>query len=144
MTDTRPGWHKWAMGIAEAVAQRADCSRRQVGAVILDGRHRVVATGYNGAPAGAPGCLTLGACPRASSDAESLVSSYSDGETRCIALHAEQNALLRASWEDMVGSTMYVTCEPCYICRVLINGTPLADVIWKNPDGTYTQRVLRR
>ena len=141
--DTRPGWHKWAMGIAEAVAERADCSRRKVGAVIVDADRRIVATGYNGAPAGRAGCLTLGACPRASSDAVSLQSSYSEGETRCIALHAEANALLRASWEEMKGSTLYVTCEPCYQCQTLIAGTPLAAVVWKNTDETYSMKHLR-
>lgn len=131
MTDPRPNWDDWALGMAEAIAQRADCSRRKVGALIVaESGRRFVASGYNGAPAGQPGCLTSGSCPRASSSATGLVSSYSEGETRCIALHAEANALLRASWEEMIGSTLYVTCEPCYQCRVLISGTPLARVVW--------------
>lgn len=143
VADTRPDWHTWAMGFAEAASMRADCSRRKVGAVIVTPDHRVIQPGYNGAPAGAAGCLTLGACPRASSDAVGLVSSYGDGPTRCIALHAEQNVLLRASWADMVDSTMYVTCEPCYLCWVLIKGTPLARVIWKHSDGAYGSKDLR-
>lgn len=142
LRDTRPGWAVWAMGIAEAAAVRADCSRRQVGAVILTPDRRLIQPGYNGAPAGMPGCLTAGACPRASSNAEGLVSSYSEGATRCIALHAEANVLLRASWDDMVESTLYVTCEPCYQCKVLIMGTPLAAVIWKEADGSFVRRWL--
>lgn len=140
--DTRPGWHKWAMGFAEAASVRADCSRRQVGAVILTPDHRIIQPGYNGAPAGMPGCLTAGACPRASSDAVGLVSSYEEGPTRCIALHAEANTLLRASWDEMKGSTLYVTCEPCYQCKVLIMGTPLEAVVWKEPDGSFVRRWL--
>lgn len=59
----RPSWDDWAMGLAQAVAKRADCSRRQVGAVILDTEHRVVSTGYNGSFPGGPSCLA-GDCPR--------------------------------------------------------------------------------
>lgn len=59
---TRPGWDAYFLGIARAVAARGDCTRAKVGAVIARG-HRIVSTGYNGAPAGHPGCLE-GACPR--------------------------------------------------------------------------------
>ena len=42
---TRPGWHDWGVGIAYAVAQRADCTRRRVGAVVFDEANRILATG---------------------------------------------------------------------------------------------------
>lgn len=58
----RPGWREYFLGVAEAVAARGDCTRRRVGAVLVQD-HRIVSTGYNGAPRGAPGCLE-GACPR--------------------------------------------------------------------------------
>lgn len=64
--NARPDWDTYFLGIAEAVAVRGECTRRQVGAVIVDPvRHRIVegGTGYNGAPAGMPSCLD-GACPR--------------------------------------------------------------------------------
>jgi dCMP deaminase len=60
---TRPSWDDYAMNIAEAVSVRGDCTRRRVGAVILDVAHRVVAVGYNGGRAGGPSCLK-GECPR--------------------------------------------------------------------------------
>lgn len=131
----RPTWHEWGIEIARAVSTRADCVRSKVGAVIITADHRIVATGYNGAPAGDPGCLTAGACPRGRSGALPGVSSYEDGETRCIAPHAEKNAMLRASWADMEGSTMYVTREPCYMCKIDIKGSPLVAVFW--PGGEW-------
>lgn len=45
------------------MATRADCTRRKVGAVILDTELRVVSTGYNGSYPGGPSCLA-GDCPR--------------------------------------------------------------------------------
>ncbi|HOQ28650.1 MAG TPA: cell division protein DedD, partial [Armatimonadota bacterium] len=57
-----PGWDEYFVGIARAVAARAKCTRRQVGAVLVLGR-RIIATGYNGAAPGRPDCLQ-GACPR--------------------------------------------------------------------------------
>lgn len=128
----RPTWDEWGLALAATVATRADCTRRQVGAVIMTPDHSIVATGYNGAPPGHPGCLTAGACPRGSSDVEPG-SSYDTGPGSCIALHAEQNALLRASRSDMVGSTMYITDKPCDGCWRMISGTPIRYIIW--PEG---------
>ena len=135
--DTRLTWDEWGLELAAAYALRADCSRRQVGAVLMNPDHSIVASGYNGAPAGELGCLTSGACPRGKSDV-APGSSYDTGAGTCIALHAEQNALLRASWADMRGSTIYVTDEPCGGCWRMIAGTPIARAVW--PGGERRNR----
>lgn len=114
----RPNWHQYFFAIAEVVATRADCSRAQVGAVIVK-NNRIVSTGYNGAPAGRPGCLTEGACPRAHSTVPSL-SNYDSGPGACIAIHAEANAVLYAGRNNTVDSTVYVTYEPCTGCHKLM------------------------
>jgi dCMP deaminase len=141
MIDTRATWAEWGLGLADAVATRADCSRRQVGAVIVTPHNRVVSTGYNGAPSGHRGCLTEGACPRGQSSVETLITSYDTGPGMCIALHAEQNALLRASWADMQGGTLYVTCEPCPGCARMIIGTPLSFVVWRRGEFITRQEL---
>lgn len=129
MTDPRPGWDAYYLGIAVAVAARADCTRRRVGALIVSG-DRIVSTGYNGAPASRPGCLSAGACPRgrASADEVQPGSSYDTGPGACIALHAEQNAILRAGL-DTRGATLYCTEVPCGGCARLIEGAGIARVI---------------
>lgn len=134
---TRPTWDEHGLDIAAAVANRADCTRRKVGAVLMLPDHSIVVTGYNGGPSGGPSCLA-GECPRGRSDVPPD-SDYATGPGRCEALHAEWNVLLRATWEQMRDSTLYVNHPPCHICRVLIAGTPIARVVW--PGGQLTKEA---
>jgi dCMP deaminase len=150
----RPDWTDYFLDIAVAVAKRANCTRRRCGAVIVKD-HRIVATGYNGAAAGLPGCLE-DACPRGlhyragfrvggsnalckcghiwpCPDAAAAGSSYDTGAGTCIAIHAEQNAIIYADWEKCQGATIYVTGEPCDGCRRMIRGAGIKHVIW--PEG---------
>jgi dCMP deaminase len=124
----RPEWDEWALGIARAVAARGDCSRNQVGCVVLSPDKTIVAAGYNGTKPGGLSCLQ-GQCPRGLSDVPSG-SSYDTGVGVCIAAHAEQNALLRCTWADLIGATLYVTCKPCDGCAKMIAVTPIVRVVY--------------
>ena len=126
MNSDRPGWDEYFIGVAVAVAARADCTRRQGGAVVVDHHHRIVSTGYNGAPAGQPGCLS--ACPRALSNVPPG-SSYDTGAGSCIAIHAEANALLYADGARTRGATLYCTDEPCDGCARLIAGAGIVRLV---------------
>lgn len=137
----RPDWDPYFLGIAKAVAARADCSRAQHGAVIVRPDRTIAATGYNGAPAGHPGCLTSGACPRAKLSYEDLPagSSYDTGPGRCIALHAEQNSIIHCSWPDLQGATMYVTGQCCDGCFKMVLGTGIVRLVW--PGGVWNRET---
>lgn len=131
-TYLRPTWDEWALALAGAVATRADCTRRQVGAVILDSEHRVVSTGYNGYPSGRPGCATAGACPRGRKSVAEVApdAPYVGGDAgQCDALHAEENAVLWAR-RDLRGCTLYCTHQPCPNCARFLAGTGIARVVW--------------
>ena len=123
--DARPSWDAYFMQIAHLVKTRATCPRRQVGAVIVRDR-RILATGYNGAPAGLPHCPTGGP------DHD-----WPDGCMRaghCIrALHAEQNALLQAARIGVAceGGTIYVTCQPCSACAKMVINAGVQRVIYE-------------
>lgn len=129
----RPTFDEYFLIIAKAVAARADCTRAQHGAVVVDEHRRVVSTGYNGAPAGHPGCMG-GACPRAASQVESG-SSYDTGAGSCIAVHAEANALIYGDATRYRGGTIYVTGRPCDGCARLIRGAGLRRAVW--PGGGF-------
>jgi dCMP deaminase len=124
---TRPDWTQYFLGIAAAVSTRGECRRSLVGAVIVRD-YRIVSTGYNGVAAGQPSCLD-GACPRGLSDLPSGAR-YDTGIT-CIAIHAEQNAVMDAQRRDLDvrGATIYVSKEPCEGCLDLVDRCGLT-AIW--------------
>jgi dCMP deaminase len=105
------------MTITNVVARRSTCLRRHVGAILVKDR-RILATGYNGAPAGLRHCEDAG-CLREDS-------SIPSGERHelCRGLHAEQNAIIQAAYHGIpiAGSIIYCTNKPCAICtKMLIN-----------------------
>lgn len=128
----RPDWTDYFLALAFTASIRSDCERRKVGAVVVKDR-RVRSTGYNGAPAGKPGCES---CPRRTSEVRSG-SSYDTGPGTCVAIHAEANALLYADREDLIGSTLYITCAPCDGCRKLIQATGIVRVVWPEGEEHY-------
>lgn len=129
---TVPGWDDYFLGIATAVAARAKCRRRRVGAVLVSDDRRIIATGYNGAAPGRPDCLD-GACPRGQLDYDQVpgLGDYDRPGTPgfCIAIHAEVNALLFAT-RDTKGSTAYITDEPCPGCRKALAAAGIVRAVW--------------
>ncbi len=115
--DGRPSWDSYFMSIAHLVAHRSTCLRRKVGAVLVKD-HRILATGYNGAPSGLRHCLEVG-CLR-----EQMKIPSGQRHELCRALHAEQNVLIQAAYHGIpvAGATLYCTNLPCIICtKMLIN-----------------------
>ena len=79
---------------------------------------RVLATGYNGAPAGLRHCLDIG-CLR-----EKMNIPSGERHELCRAIHAEQNVIIQAatSGVSIEGGTLYSTTFPCVLCaKMLIN-----------------------
>ncbi len=130
----RPDWDTYFLTGTTWVATRADCRRRKVGALIVKS-NRILATGYNGAEPGGKSCLA-GQCPRGLKSKQEVTpgSSYDTGASACIALHAEQNAIMYCSREDRIGATIYVTDEPCDGCMRMIKGSGVIRVVWPGGD----------
>ena len=103
--------------------------KAQVGAVLTKDT-RIVSLGYNGPPAGTHNCDIewpgVG-CPRDSKGSCSL------------ALHAEQNAILYASKNNVSieGATLYVTLSPCISCARVIFTMGIRKVIFLNSYASY-------
>lgn len=131
----RPDWDEWASEIAYVVATRADCTRAQVGAVLLSRTNRVLSVGYNGAPAGIPGCASAGNCPRGKLSLEEQPRDADYGN--CIAVHAEANAIYHADPVELPEATLYVTRRPCPSCWTLIEACGIQRVV---VDGEETRQ----
>ena len=123
--DPRPGWDEYFMEIAQVVAKRSNCSRRQVAAVIVKDNH-LLATGYNGTPRGVRNCFD-GGCPRCAGK----VASGTHLE-ECLCTHAEQNAICQAALygHALEGGTIYVTISPCLTCAKLIINAGIKEVVY--------------
>lgn len=131
----RPDWDEYFLIGALWVASRGDCRRRQHGAIITTAGHRIVATGFNGAPAGDLGCLA-GGCPRGLLSYAEVAqhSDYDSGPGLCISIHAEANACVFAG-SKAIGGTIYVTGEPCRRCYITIRATRLGRLVYRTADG---------
>ena len=90
------------LDLAEIVAQRGTCLRRQYGAVIVK-NDEVISTGYVGAPRGRKNCSDLGICIR-----QKMQVPRGERYELCRSVHAEANAIISASRGAMLGSTMYL------------------------------------
>lgn len=127
---------QYYLDIALAVSKRSNCIRRHYGAVIVN-NDEIISTGYNGSPRGQINCCDIGSCKRSQAER------YHDYE-ECCSVHAEQNAIISASRKEMIGGTLYLSCEyfngtewvrdtgevrPCPLCQRMIDNSGIDSVI---------------
>ena len=108
---------KWAsrfLDMADLVATWSKDPSTQVGAVIVDDKHRVVAVGFNGFPHGVNDDLEL-----------------DRDEKLRRTIHAEENALLFAN-RPVEGCTIYVTHHPCASCSAKLIQAGVARIFYRN------------
>lgn len=143
-------WDDLWMGVARLVGQRSKCANAQYGAVIVSSDNRVLSVGYNGPPAGknVEGLCTSW-CDRgiATAHGEPVAGDYLD----CDAVHAEMNALLRASnlWLE-TNAKLYVNGVTCHGCALAVSNSGIKRVtllvtpyeLKRDPNGTA--ELLRR
>ena len=137
----------YSLDIAQTVAERATCLRRKFGAIIVK-NDVIVSTGYNGAPRGRKNCNDLGFCQR-----EQLGIPRGERYELCRSVHAEQNAIIAAPREQMLGSTLYMACvspedgalfsgcNSCMMCKRMILNAGIETVVVRDTATEY--RVIR-
>jgi dCMP deaminase len=119
-----PRMWDWAVGMARHVALLSKDPSTKVGAVIFDGKKRIVSAGYNGLPRGV-------------SDTQERLTNR-DIKYKMI-LHAEVNALSFAT-APVEGATLFCTHPCCTQCAAQIIQRGVAHVCWPTPDVTFFSR----
>ena len=115
----RPDKTKTFLRIARELSRRSTCARRQVGCVIVNSFHHIVATGYNGVGRQMAHCIDE-PCGGSSFDSK-------QGLDKCEAIHAEQNALIQCK-DVMDVHAAYITCSPCIHCAKLFLNTSIKEI----------------
>ena len=125
----RPDLDTYFMRITKLVATRSSCLRRSVGAVLVKDK-RILATGYNGAPAGMAHCEEAG-CLR-----DQLHIPSGERHELCRGLHAEQNAIIQAARQgtEIKDSTLYCTTAPCSLCAKMLINAGVTRIVY---EGSY-------
>jgi dCMP deaminase len=124
---SRPDNDTYFMRMAELVATRSSCLRRNVGAVVVKEK-RVLTTGYNGAPKGLRHCAEVG-CVRLENKIES-----GTRHELCRGVHAEQNAVIQAAYfgVSIKDSTIYTTNFPCVMCAKILVNAGIKEIVYKD------------
>jgi len=132
------------LDIACTVATRATCLRKKYGAIIVK-NDIIISTGYNGAPRGRKNCTDVCFCMR-----DKLNIPRGERYEMCRSVHAEANAIIAASREQMIGSTLYLagmdsktgelvadTCS-CQMCKRMVINAGIDKVIVRNTPSEFT------
>lgn len=132
------------LDIAQTVAARGTCLRRNFGAIIVK-NDEIISTGYVGAPRGRQNCCDLGYCTR-----EKLNVPRGERYELCRSVHAEMNAIISAARRDTLGATLYLAgreaktgellhdATSCSMCRRLIINAGIQRVVIRNTDRDYS------
>ena len=136
----RPGWDEYFIEIAKVVSSRSTCTRRKYGAVIVKDKV-IISTGYNGAPRGEDNCIDTGICERTARNVPA-----GERYELCVAVHAEQNAIVNGPPDRMKNSTVYIAgfeedgspanAHPCLLCRRMIKNAQVKEVVYLDKDST--------
>lgn len=110
---------------------KADCRRRQVGAVLVGTCGSVHGIGWNALP---DGSCTAGECPRGLLSYDEVPAS-SDYRGNCVAVHAEVRAIREAGAHALCG-TMFITDEPCPGCQEAMEAESISWLVVSRPDTT--------
>ncbi len=131
------------LDIADTVSARSTCIRRRFGAVIVN-HDQIISTGYVGAPRGRQNCCDLGNCIR-----EQLQVPRGERYELCRSVHAEMNAVINASREEMIGATLYLVGREvstgeyvknaacCSLCKRVVINSGIERVIIRDNDTEY-------
>jgi dCMP deaminase len=139
MKDTRPSWDNYFLKIALLTSERSNCIKRKVGAIIVKD-NRILSLGYNGTPFGMKNCFD-GGCTRCIDQWNKKENNSGTNLDLCMCLHAEDNALLFVSQNDIKNATIYITLFPCITCLKKILQCKIKRIVYIEDYNTEIQKM---
>lgn len=136
--------HNYYLDIAEQVAERGTCLRRNYGSVIVN-NDEIVSSGYTGSPRGRANCSELGFCMR-----QKMGIPRGERYELCRSVHSEANAIISAARKDMIDATLYLCgvemetgdyvkdASCCSMCKRLVINAGIKTVVVRNTKNEYT------
>ena len=133
------------LDIAEVVAERGTCLRRNFGAIIVK-NDVIISTGYVGAPRGRQNCVDNGICVREENNIP-----RGERYEMCRSVHAEANAIIAVDRETMLDSVLYLVgkdvktgeyvenAKPCAMCKRLIINAGIERVVIRQDRENYEE-----
>lgn len=149
MSSNRVDKNNYYLDIAATVLERGTCLRRQYGAIIVR-NDQIISTGYSGAPRGRKNCSDMGICLR-----EQMNIPRGERYELCRSVHAEQNCIISASRNDMLGGTLYLVgidvktgeyipdANSCSMCKRMIINAGLEHVVIRRNATEYEEIMVR-
>ena len=140
---TRRDKTNYYLDMAEVASERGTCLRRNYGAVIVK-NDIIVSTGYVGAPRGRANCIDLGFCMR-----QKMKIPRGERYEFCRSVHAEANAIIAASRDQMLDATLYLCgremvtgelvpdADCCTMCKRMIINAGITHVVIRRTHDTY-------
>lgn len=135
--------NNYYLDIAETVAERGTCLRRNYGAIIVK-NDEIISTGYVGAPRGRKNCIDLGYCVR-----KQMNIPRGERYEMCRSVHAEANAIISAERRDMIDSRLYLVgiesengefvanSSCCAMCKRMVINSGIKEVIIRDTKDEY-------
>ena len=112
-------WDEYFMAVALLSAQRSKDPNTQVGACVANNDHKIIGVGYNGFPWGCSDDVLPWA----------REGSYLDTKYPYVC-HAELNAVLNSSVQNLKDCRIYVVLFPCNECTKVIIQSGLQEIIY--------------
>lgn len=126
------------MAFARSIAEDSKCPRLKVGAVIVK-NGKIISYGYNRVPKNLRECSIENPCYKIENN---IASGTIVDVNRCMSVHAEVFAIINAgnrefsscqSKENLSGSTLFTTYQPCRNCALFIVAADIRRVVYENP-----------
>lgn len=108
------------LSVADKVAEKSKCYKREIGVVVLDVSGRVISTAYNGHPR--------------KTHMDNMCTRKNIHTHKRMHLgyccHAELNAIIFANFTDLKEATIYITAPPCEACAPYILQSGIDELVY--------------